>query len=570
MFGLAATLNASGLFDPYSGDNFALSFDPAKLQVSNVTSNLAGGPFCSFASPPSGHLPGLIVVGCEDTTSASSAVGPIGSIVFAPGVVTGCSAVHLGRFGPPDNGDLITGTYTIDHNSQTQTNTYGNVDATICNIAPAALRVSKVAAQGTVTAGDTDSYSIMVTNPSATTPAQNVTVTDIFPAGITGVAAGDDPACVVTTVSATCTAASIAPGGSVTFDPINVLTDPRAVLTSPMNVATASCTGDLNAPPCVSGAGAAPITLLPPPVLWAKSPTNANVWLCGESFTGGGQSFGPDCPSGSIPAAPGTPTDDPGDPGPSVPNDSTGVWQDGVILDEVLSNPNDPAGLGGYQFDLSYDPNVFDPPVIQDAGQMNVSGHVTTCSMTIVVPGVVHIGCVAGAPLGSGASWLGTRTMATVRFDVAALVEKTIRPNKENGTYVNLVDTNTAVTNTCGQPLNDGTVQPLPGQPECQGSPLPGVGPGGSLADTEARYTVRRLEGDIVPDCAVDVADIQLEASKFGLSSGALLYDKFFDVNLPLQFGDGEIDINDVQFVMGRLGSTCLSPLPPQPPVPTP
>jgi hypothetical protein len=35
---------------------------------------------------------------------------------------------------------------------------------------------------------------------------------------------------------------------------------------------------------------------------------------------------------------------------------------------------------------------------------------------------------------------------------------------------------------------------------------------------------------------------------------------------LPLN-GDGKISVKDIQFVFGRLGSTCDVPNPPQPPV---
>jgi hypothetical protein len=31
--------------------------------------------------------------------------------------------------------------------------------------------------------------------------------------------------------------------------------------------------------------------------------------------------------------------------------------------------------------------------------------------------------------------------------------------------------------------------------------------------------------------------------------------------------GDGDIDINDLQFIFGRQGSSCTRPHPPQPPV---
>jgi hypothetical protein len=50
------------------------------------------------------------------------------------------------------------------------------------------------------------------------------------------------------------------------------------------------------------------------------------------------------------------------------------------------------------------------------------------------------------------------------------------------------------------------------------------------------------------------------------MSVGNVLYNIFYDVNLPLQNGDGEIDVNDLQFVYGRFGSTCASPIPAQGP----
>lgn len=588
--------------DPYFGWGAGLLYDTAVFGVAlpaqginDVPAGVLGGPFCVAADTP-GPIPGapptydLFNWGCVATAAplSTSIAQTLGHMTFTAPLVPGSTDFHMVTFAEGGN----AGTITLDGVGDAQASTYScgplpafpagncgpfpvpgttNTDIAVSFVLPPpTLSVTKLAATGTVVAGASDSYSIAVKNTSATTTAFNVTVTDTFPAGISGVALGSDPGCVVIPASATCTAASIAPGATVTFNPVNVVTSPSSGGTAPVNTASAACTGNggPSGPPCVPGSGNATITILSPAVSWAKDPTNANIWLCGENMTGGADTYGPTCPAVVIPPSSGTPMNDPGDT--TAPNNATGVWQDGVILKEILSNPSDPAGLGGYQFDVNYDPNVFDPPVIQDQGQMNVGGHVTTCSMSVVLPGVIHVGCVAGAPLGSGASWIGPKTMATVRFDVAELVEKTIRPNKENGEYTDVVDTNTRVTNTCGQPLNDGTIQPLPGQPECQGNPLLGVGPGGSLPDTEARYTIRRLEGDIVSDCKVDVSDMQLEASKFGLSNGSLLYNKFFDVNLPLQFGDGEIDINDVQFVFGRSGSTCSVPIPTQPAIPTP
>lgn len=177
-----------------------------------------------------------------------------------------------------------------------------------------------------------------------------------------------------------------------------------------------------------------------------------------------------------------------------------------------------------------------------------------------------HIVCASTGTLGTGPVFTGPKVMAHVTLRPRDIVVGQIRPNKENGIVTAVKDTNVTVANTCGQPLNDGTIQPLPGQPECQGLLLTGVLPGGLLPQSMTVVTIRRLEGDVTKDCSVDVADMQLEASKYGTAGGSLVYNVFYDVNSPLSNGDGQIDILDVQFVYGRFGSTCLSPIPPQAP----
>ena len=276
----------------------------------------------------------------------------------------------------------------------------------------------------------------------------------------------------------------------------------------------------------------------------------ANIWLCGTGDDASNTTDALSCPS----------------QGAGLISFPPPVWENGITFDEVLSSATDPHGLGGYQFDVTYDPNVFSPPMIVDQGVMNVGGHVTSCSMSIVVIGTVHWVCVAGPPFASGVQFTTPMVMAKVTLLPTSIIRVTIRPNKENGVATDLNDTNTEVSNTCGQPLNDGTIQPLPGQPDCQGQPLPGVGPSGLLNDSQARYTIRRLEGDVIPDCQVNL--------KVPADRGFEIRSEFRSAVVrqvlrrePLQFGDGEIDINDVQFVFGRLGSNCGTPNPPQPPI---
>ncbi|MDE3096924.1 MAG: hypothetical protein KGK07_13130 [Chloroflexota bacterium] len=238
-------------------------------------------------------------------------------------------------------------------------------------------------------------------------------------------------------------------------------------------------------------------------------------------------------------------------------------------FDEVLYNQTDPNGLGGFSFDINFDPTIWQQPSVDLSPAVVLfasTGRLLSCNISLLLANVDHIVCASTGVLGTGPVFTGPKVMAHVTLRPRDIVVGQIRPNKENGIVTAVKDTNVTVANTCGQPLNDGTIQPLPGQPECQGLPLTGVLPGGLLPQSMTVVTLRRLEGDVTKDCSVDIADIQLEASKYGTAGGSLLYNVFYDVNSPLSNGDGQIDILDVQFVYGRFGSTCLSPVPPQGP----
>ncbi|MHB8376910.1 MAG: hypothetical protein ACYDEB_08135 [Dehalococcoidia bacterium] len=85
-----------------------------------------------------------------------------------------------------------------------------------------------------------------------------------------------------------------------------------------------------------------------------------------------------------------------------------------------------------------------------------------------------------------------------------------------------------------------------------------------SIPQSQARYTVRRLEGDVNGDCRVNVNDDQEVARRYLVGVGSLLYSPLYDINLPMP--DKIIDISDLQFVFGRNYSSCAAPFPPQPP----
>ncbi|MHB8516619.1 MAG: hypothetical protein ACYDCT_14700, partial [Dehalococcoidia bacterium] len=238
-------------------------------------------------------------------------------------------------------------------------------------------------------------------------------------------------------------------------------------------------------------------------------------------------------------------------------------------FDEVLYNQADPNGLGAFSFDVNFDPTIWQQPSIDLSPAVVLfasSGRLLNCNISLLTANVDHIACASTGALGTGPVFSGPKVIAHVTLRVLGIVAGQVRPNKENGFVTAVKDTNVTVANTCGQPLNDGSIQPLPGQPECQGLLLAGVLPGGLLPQSMTVVTIRRLEADVTKDCKVDIADTQLEASKYGTGVGSLLYNAYYDVNSPLAHGDGQIDIQDVQFVFGRFGSTCLNPIPPQGP----
>ena len=77
------------------------------------------------------------------------------------------------------------------------------------------------------------------------------------------------------------------------------------------------------------------------------------------------------------------------------------------------------------------------------------------------------------------------------------------------------------------------------------------------------------LAMDVLADMVLHpVLDAQEIASRYGSFFGNLLYDPWYDLEPALK--DFDIDIKDLQKVWGRLGSTCLSPMPWETPLPMP
>lgn len=569
--------------DPYSGYNASFVFDSSKLTfvsiVDDSTPSFWSASLC-LSSPPSNFAGSLTpplmgtVISCSSTVGDAPLVasGGIARVNFTAAAV-GVTAVHMVEPVEAGPGAGSFSSYTIDANGL-MTNSYSctapgpagvTVPATsganpLCPIIPPSpfnsvaiqiinpppdVALDKSTTTPSIVAGQPASYTISVNNPSGTTAATGVTITDNLPAAMTGTVTFSGPNAADCSVSGppaaqvvTCTPASIPAGGTFSVNVNIASTDGTSGGTSPSNCATVTIAQ--SDPNTANNTDCQTIQIIAPAVAWHKTPDSGNLWLCTE---------GPACDAQSLPEQTNT-----------------------FVFDEVMVNQGDPNGLGGFSFDLHYDVTQYQAPVIDLTPAINLfaaAGRTLDCSITIPQNGTVHVACASTGPIGTGPIFVGAQVMAHVTLTPQAQLVQSIRPNKENGDVSWVKDDQVTVTNTCGQPLNDGTIQPVPGQPECQGVNLQGVGPGGVLTGNpnggESVQTIRRLEGDITKDCSVTVADMQLEASKFGMSVGNLLYNVFFDVNSPLQHGDGEIDINDIQFVYGRFGSECNAPIPPQP-----
>jgi hypothetical protein len=210
-------------------------------------------------------------------------------------------------------------------------------------------------------------------------------------------------------------------------------------------------------------------------------------------------------------------------------------------------DPKDPGQLqqlGAFEFEVRYDWTKV-CVVIQPgpaAGSM-----ICTIQDSQTMPtleGIARIGCVTqGKDNYPDTNTPPGRHLATLHVRPQPELYSILRPNQDNGQAIQLLDQLCEIADLQGHPI---MLQ------SCD----------------DADLTIRFLEGDLDADCDVDVFDTQQSAFRWGAGKGTLLFNSFMDVEPSGQVnGDGDIDINDLQFVYGRFGSTCAAPHPPQPPV---
>jgi hypothetical protein len=236
-----------------------------------------------------------------------------------------------------------------------------------------------------------------------------------------------------------------------------------------------------------------------------------------------------------------------------------------------------PEGVGAIEFQVKFDHKVFDLSIEESNDWTN--GRLPNCNMTIISENDIRFGCVTvgiaeydamnneddgpAADCGDdidnasdGATDMGDLDcwddlgFPSASGEVGAVIHVMpeadlpfrIRPGKDNGVVRRLLDENCEVADIYGDIF-----------PETNAGLTPDC--------SDVDITVRRLEGDVDMDCDVDVIDAQRMAFRYGAFMGQLLYDTFFDLE-PFVTPDFDIDIKDLQFVFGRIGSGCQEPIP--------
>lgn len=174
-----------------------------------------------------------------------------------------------------------------------------------------------------------------------------------------------------------------------------------------------------------------------------------------------------------------------------------------VVFHEVMMNQSDPAGLGGFTFTLAFDTALWQQPVIDLAPAYALFAESARSLECWTVPTSANrstIACASTGTIGVGPVWSGRQVLATVTMRFRPEAVSTLISQQPAGFSTSIRDVDVQVTNTCGQPLNDGSLQPVPGQYECQGLLLPGLAPGGVVLNPGTiTITVNPKPGSLTP-----------------------------------------------------------------------
>jgi hypothetical protein len=197
--------------------------------------------------------------------------------------------------------------------------------------------------------------------------------------------------------------------------------------------------------------------------------------------------------------------------------------------------------LAAFEFEVHYD-NKKVCVTLTPGVEFEVAGAVCVIEDSSTKPqleGVARIGCVT---IGKGHSIDELVSLASIDVYPQPELYSQIKPNQNNGVVVQLSNVNCDLGDEQGEAISIF-----------------------SCDDTD--ITFRYLEGDVEPDCVIDAIDAQAIAFRWGVEKGSLIYKDFMNLEPSSAQADADIDINDLQFVFGRSGSTCDDPHPAQDPV---
>lgn len=207
-----------------------------------------------------------------------------------------------------------------------------------------------------------------------------------------------------------------------------------------------------------------------------------------------------------------------------------------LVVEERVTAVPAGAGVASFDLDIRYDADLVNVTIV-DGGFLGSGGRAVSCTTAAVNFFERVFSCTSS---GAGAYAAGGGVLARLTIqpvaDAGAILQAT-RPNGGTVTVHPLLS-NTRLTDAQGATIAV------------------------SRAD-DAAIGVRLLEGDVNDDCAVNLRDDQEIAARYPATFGAQSYASALD--LEPAGGDGDIDINDVQFVFGRDGSRCDAPVPSQP-----
>jgi len=209
-------------------------------------------------------------------------------------------------------------------------------------------------------------------------------------------------------------------------------------------------------------------------------------------------------------------------------------------------NPAQTQQLGGFSFQVKYDPLKVCVVLRPGAAWTVNPQQVCTVQDSVTAPtlqGVARMTCVTlGKATVVDTGTAAGRVLAIISVRPQPEAYSQIRANQDNGQVVQLNNEACKLTDLQGHAIQ-------------------------VFSCDDADITVRFLEGDIEPDCQVNTLDTQAIAFRWGATKGSQIYNDRFNLEPSGTQADQDIDINDLQFVYGRFGSTCASPWPAQAPV---